>query len=733
MTDAPVEAAVARLKEVLRHPDDLEVKVNILRRRLMQEKATIDAQLKNGAQAHFDGIQRGLELLRGANERSETLRRRLRAASELRFGTRELSEHYVAITQISRVHENMSKTRRLVDQFRELEDKLQEATGLFEDIQRSGQATGRDLLRLHYRVSHLEMFRDSVMRDSQSVTRDTLRALQRTFERLEEIAENFAQFYWGIVGNLLDYAGNEDGEMIVAIAKVVEAEEAADEKALETWKNEQPEPDPDPANGPLPKAWREQLFVALRTLVADQFQRWQERFAEEPFTALDETEFMLDDLSLVFDIVVPRFPKKYKIFPFFTLEYHQQLARHIARIAAMDLDAGQILRLLRWTREYYTSMKKQLGIAEKVLQPKLLEGHEETLIKDYLRLVRAKLDEWMANLVKVGSQDFSERARPPEQDVDGTYGVGAAVIIFQMINEQVEVATESNRGNILADVVVECAGAMRTTQAAWKKLIDTELKRHVSGKEMPGGLVEYMVALSNEQLRCVDFCDTITDRSSEMVNAKYAERIQNATEEARNGFLDIGRHGCSCIVDIVLHDMKPIFAELFCAQWYDEDLCDVLVVTLRDYCEDFRTTMKEYLFGVLVDNLLDRFLLAYLSGPFNKEAALHMPDMDDRMQDDLGKVYDFFSDYFSAEQLGDAFAPVDALRQLITAPPEEMPDEFSRLREAYPDAPIWLADKTTSKRADIEKAQAKEIMEVIKKTHGKQKTDVVTVFGQLKK
>jgi exocyst complex component 3 len=733
MAESHVEAAVSRLKEILRHPDDLEVKVNILRRRLMQEKATIDAQLKAGAQAHFDNIQRGLKLLRGANERSEILRRRLKAASELRFGTQELSEHYDVINQVSRIHENMSKTRQFMDQFRDLESRLQDFSALFDQVRHSGQITGRDLLNLHYRLSRLEEFRDSVMRESQSVSRDTFRALERKFETLENLVEEFAQFFWGIVANLLDYAANEDGEMIICIVKIIEAEEAADAKALEMWMNEQPEPDPDPANGPLPKAWKEQLFTTLRNYVSEQFDNWQERFREEPFAALEETDFIMDDLSLAFDILVPRFPKKYKIFQFFTLTYHQQLAAHLERIASMDLDAGQILRLLRWTREYYANMKKQLGIAEKILQPKLLANQEETLIKDYLRLVRAKLDEWMANLVKEGSKDFSERAKPPEQDVDGTYGVGAAVIIFQMINEQVEVATESNRGNILAEVVAECAGAMLTTQASWKKLMQHELKRHISGKEVPGGLVEYTVALSNEQLRCVDFCDTLTEKSSEMVNAKYGERIKTAMEEAREGFLNLSRFGIDCVVDIVLHDMKPIFVQLFCSQWYTEALCDVLIVTMRDYCDDFTKTMKEYLFDQFIDILLERFMLAYLAGPFNKEATLEMPSMDDQLQDDLGKIYDFFADYFSSEELQRAFEPIDTLRPVLTAPPEEIADEFTQLRKLFPDAPIWMVEKILSKRTDIDKAQAKEIMEVIKKQHGKQKTDVVTVFSQLKK
>ena len=49
-------------------------------------------------------------------------------------------------------------------------------------------------------------------------------------------------------------------------------------------------------------------------------------------------------------------------------------------------------------------------------------------------------------------------------DSDGLYGTQGAVILFQMVNQQIDAATESGQGTILARVVGEVNRVMRSTQ-----------------------------------------------------------------------------------------------------------------------------------------------------------------------------------------------------------------------------------------------------------------------------
>ncbi len=57
--------------------------------------------------------------------------------------------------------------------------------------------------------------------------------------------------------------------------------------------------------------------------------------------------------------------------------------------------------------------------------------------------------------MKTEVAEFIKREEPPEVDSDGLYGTQGGVILFQMVNQQIDLATESGQGAILARVVGE--------------------------------------------------------------------------------------------------------------------------------------------------------------------------------------------------------------------------------------------------------------------------------------
>ncbi|KAI3479826.1 hypothetical protein L1887_58122 [Cichorium endivia] len=63
---------------------------------------------------------------------------------------------------------------------------------------------------------------------------------------------------------------------------------------------------------------------------------------------------------------------------------------------------------------------------------------------------------------------FVETENPPEEDNEGLYGLQGAAILFQMVNQQVDVAADSGQASVLAKVVDHAAKAMHSTQATGK-------------------------------------------------------------------------------------------------------------------------------------------------------------------------------------------------------------------------------------------------------------------------
>jgi hypothetical protein len=57
------EAAVLRVTDLLRHPDDLTNKLPTLRRKIAMERASVEAQLKTVMESQLDATQRGIDAL----------------------------------------------------------------------------------------------------------------------------------------------------------------------------------------------------------------------------------------------------------------------------------------------------------------------------------------------------------------------------------------------------------------------------------------------------------------------------------------------------------------------------------------------------------------------------------------------------------------------------------------------------------------------------------------------
>ncbi|KAJ3552540.1 hypothetical protein NP233_g12857 [Leucocoprinus birnbaumii] len=93
---------------------------------------------------------------------------------------------------------------------------------------------------------------------------------------------------------------------------------------------------------------------------------------------------------------------------------------------------------------------KELDMPMELLDPPLLDSKEQNLIEDYLQLIVQKLDEWSNNLIKT---EITEN--PPKVDSDGLYKTQGAVILFQKVNQPINLATESGLGAILVHVVGE--------------------------------------------------------------------------------------------------------------------------------------------------------------------------------------------------------------------------------------------------------------------------------------
>ncbi|KAI8330458.1 exocyst complex component Sec6-domain-containing protein [Chlamydoabsidia padenii] len=746
------EVAVAKLAEILKHPDDLNTKIGPLIRKLTKEKASIDAQLNTGVQTQLDYVQQGLETLDISTQSNNRVKDNMQRIDKLCGDTQHMIKDFDRINQLSQIHKNFVATQEKVKSFQALYQRLNQVEGLFQPLQADIFEPQSDLLQVHYNLFKLEEFRDQTMHQARDSPHDVLITLKTYFRRVDVLSDDFTQHLWHLARNMLVLVEEGCGPTIVIMVKIIECEERADEKALAARQAQANHHDLQQRNHDQQqqqkwrlaegnprtiKSYRVEFFEQVHQSIVERFDQELAPYKEvdDWVGALDTTDFIFNDLELVFDQIVPKFPKKYKIFPYFVLEYHRHTYEMLNQMVDQELDAGSILRLLRFVRDYYATMSTRLGVTEELLEPQLLDGQEQSLVDEYLKLVRTTLAEWTSNLMSSESRDFIERDNPPEESADGQFGMAGAVDMFQIINQQIDVAADANQGMLLYLVVSECSKVIKDSQTFWKRLLTSELRKQLDQPaDAPDGFVEYVMALANDQVKCADFADGLLERIVPLVESRYKVQAEEKLATAVEGYLHVASAAREALLDITFSDLKPVFSDLFTVRWYEQPLVPSVIETFKDYCEDYMHLNKQ-LFEKLLNDILDRFLVLYLQSMRNRKATFRMDVCLNKMQDDVQISFNFFAKYLAVQDLEDRFDVIEKIHTLLASNRRMIFVDYYSLRQAYPDIPLAFVEDILGKRDDLDKSALKDIMEGIKakaREYEPQVDTPPTVFSRIK-
>src|ERR1700722_1248495 len=635
------------------------------------------------------------------------------------------------------VHRNFEQTEEMVDNLLGMSSKID----LLEDmlVADSGDMLGTapNLLLIHYQIKQLESFRNQTMHQAKKASPSSRSTLTRWFERLNNLIDAFDEYFLSLVNNILPLVRAGRADVVVKMGKIAEVEGKEDEKvvidvihynvmvfyipfqaiairlvkkaakmdAASKFKSMQ-------ANARVLKHYRSRITKSIVNAIKEKFDEAYKSDEQRPADFLNNLGWIYQDLIRIESDVVPCFPPEYEIYSLYVREYHKALDTTIKALLAADPEASVLLILHSWLKEYKKSMK-ELEIAPELLEPPLLDGKEQRLIDDYLQLIVRKLDEWSSNLMKTEIDEFTTRAEPPELDADGMYGTQGAVILFQMVNQQVDVATESGQGAILAQVVTEVNRVMRGIQEQWTKIVEMEFKKYTEKpEEVAGGLVEYTIALANDQIKSADFSEALLGRLEPLVSEKYRVTINERLNDAIDGSLDVAKKCTQTLIDIIFNDLKPATKQLFQAGWYD-GIMRQIVETMRDYMTDYQNFLNPSLLEILVEDLLDAFLLTYLNALANS-SKLRMPTATDRIKDDVSAVFQFFSTLKPPKALESYFELVEMILALLEASKDLVFLAFwSFARVHGPN--LAFVEGLMKSRGDLDRSAANEVMESVKR------------------
>ncbi|KAH9024304.1 exocyst complex component Sec6 [Lactarius pseudohatsudake] len=675
-----------------------------------RKKLKAPIRLKSGVKEQLAVTRESLRKLFGTRDNVQAIRDEMVTIDRMCSDPQNVVSTSDQINRVSMVHRNFEQTEEMVNNLSEMNSRLGSIKAMLAADLDDLLGPAPNLLPIHLQLTQLENFRNETMHQAKKATAQSRNNLTRRFERLTGVIEEFDDYIMELSRNILPLARAGHMEVIVKIVKIAEIEGREDEKAIairlvkkaakldaaSKFRSMQ-------ANARIIKHYRSRIMNNIAETINAKFEAYL-RDEKDPVGFLENLGWLYQDLIAIERDVVACFPPHWDVYSHFVREYHKSLNSTVQRLIASEPDATALLTLHAWLKEYKSSMN-ELQIPPELLEPPLLGGSDQLIIDAYLKPIVKKLDEWSSNLMKTEVTEFTSRAEPPELD--------GAVILFQMVNQQVDVAMESGQGMILAGLVSETNRVMRGVQDQWTRLLDAEFKKTTElPEEAPLGLVNYVIALANDQIKSVDYAGALSARLEPLVSERYRVTINERLNDARDGYLDVANKCTQTLIDIIFNDLRPATKQLFQVQWYN-GIVPQVVETMRDYMQDYQKYLNASLFEFLVEDLLDAFLVAYLTALANTQ-KLRMPAAAERIKDDVAEALKFFSTLKPAKELESYFEVVDMVLSLLeTSKSLAFLSFWSFAKVHGPN--LAFVEGLMKARGDLDRSSVNEVMDSIKR------------------
>ncbi|PIK38860.1 putative exocyst complex component 3 [Apostichopus japonicus] len=574
-----IENASKRVENMLKRPDQLE-RVEQLRRKEARKKASVEARLKTAMQSQLDGVKTGLIQLNGA----------LNGIKEIRKWIVEVDEMYEECSELTSKLGDVKDVANEHSQLAAAVDNLKHIFTVPENIRLTEQyIEDEKYLLAHKGLMELESSRDDLFYElhknpSNDVSDDLL--LKKYFEKVETLSNNLFLKIKSLLQQLLNAVQTRPA-LIVTCLRIIEREERLDRKFSERKKMS----DFD-APG-RPKQWKHKVFEILEKSANSRIEGSQiEDRREERMWLVRHLELIrqnvFNDLKIVKFLCTPA-----------SLRTTKYLAPTSESITRLSRDIGPLCL-----------GNPELGINLKNVKPLLSDQTVDKLQQDFMQTLHKNIQTWMKNALDSDFKDWHQEMEP-ESGSDGFYLTQLPVIIFQMIEQNLQVSKQMNE-DLTSKVVLICVEELQTFVATYRETIQEYKQEHLADRNFPPYFFQYMVAIANNFHIFVDYCQQLERR-----HLKLPLGETSGTSLFR-GLLDAYHNlAGECLRDLLnemFMDLHPQFKDIMSRQWLEEQGCiqvDTICATIEDYYHDFIHLRKNN-FESLIKELERKTLACYL-------------------------------------------------------------------------------------------------------------------------
>ncbi|XP_013185307.1 exocyst complex component 3 isoform X1 [Amyelois transitella] len=612
MDEIEVEAKAAAEKMVMnmmQRPGQLE-KVEQFKKRITHKKASIEAQLKSAVQGKLDGVSVGLKQLQECLDDVHQISLKMDELEEQLKGVPPL------VASLQAVREEDSRHSQYVTAM----DSLKHIFTVPESVAKTKQWIGEGkLLHAHQCLTDLENSRDDLLYELHRLPNQSSHdkiMLKAYFEDVEMVSNMLEKQIKLILARTLNTVRKEPTVIVTAL-RIIEREEKRDQMALQQQSQSGFMPPGRPKN------WRTKAFEVLECAVAQRIEgtRVDEREDNKLWLVryLELTrQLILEDLRVVKTLCVPCFPPHYDIVNKYVNMYHTCLSSSLQDIVESGVEGNEYVTLLSWVLNTYPGNElmgnSELNIDVSTLPQLLSEDIMKKLENEYLEKMQSNYMEWMDKTLEAERAAWGGARAPDAEPHSGAFHTHAPVLIFQMIDQNLQV-TETISKDITFKALVLSIEQVTRFGNMYREGVIKFKNAHFSDRSRVAYFTHHMITIVNNSSQMTRLAQHTHARH--WPPGKQDPAAEHKFDNMLASFQKLRDEAAQFLLEEAFLDLEVHFDDLFTSKWVTSTIpVDTICITLDDYFQDYnhlREKNFEYVINEAQNLVYKKYITAMLS------------------------------------------------------------------------------------------------------------------------